>query len=65
MHENPVFDTGDHTELVPGMVFSVEPGLYVEGVGGFRLSDTIAVHEDHVEVLTYYDRDIEHLTIEC
>ncbi len=65
MHENPVLDIGDHHVLEPGMVFSVEPGLYVEGVGGFRLSDTVAIHEDGVELVTYYSRDLEHLIIEC
>lgn len=60
-HEAPFFDTGDTTVIEPGMCFSVEPGIYVEGVGGFRLSDTVAVHEDHTELLTYYSREIDDL----
>jgi len=45
------------------MVFTVEPGLYVEGLGGFRHSDTVLVVDDGIEVLTYYPRDLESLTL--
>ena len=60
-HESPFFDVGDHTVLAVGMVFSVEPGLYVPGLGGFRHSDTIAVTEDGCERLTLYPRNLEAL----
>lgn len=62
-HEGPFLDTGDHTLIKPGMVFTVEPGLYKGGLGGFRHSDTVVVTEDGVESLTYYPRDLESLTI--
>jgi Xaa-Pro aminopeptidase len=62
-HEGPFLDRGDPTEIRPGMVFTVEPGLYAPAVGGFRHSDTIAVTEDGVEWLTYYPRDLEALTL--
>jgi Xaa-Pro dipeptidase len=62
-HEGPFLDRGDDTEIRPGMVFTVEPGLYVTGLGGFRHSDTVAVTEDGVEWLTYYPRDLESLTL--
>ncbi|HEY3541418.1 MAG TPA: Xaa-Pro peptidase family protein [Gaiellaceae bacterium] len=62
-HEGPFLDRGDATEIVPGMVFTVEPGLYSPSVGGFRHSDTVAVTEDGVEWLTYYPRDLEALTL--
>ncbi|HET6623289.1 MAG TPA: Xaa-Pro peptidase family protein, partial [Gaiellaceae bacterium] len=42
-HEGPFLDTGDHTEIQPGMVFTVEPGLYAPELGGFRHSDTVLV----------------------
>lgn len=61
MHEAPFFDLGDHTIMEPGMVFTVEPGIYVEGLGGFRHSDTVLVTEDGMEMLTYYPRDLESL----
>jgi Xaa-Pro aminopeptidase len=62
-HEGPFLDIGDDTEIKPGMVFTVEPGLYVDGVGGFRHSDTVAVTEHGTELLTYYPRDLESLTL--
>ncbi len=60
-HEAPFFDIGDPTVIQPGMVFSVEPGLYVDGLGGFRHSDTVAVTEDGIELVTYYPRELESL----
>ena len=58
-HEAPFLDLGDHTIIEPGMVFTVEPGIYVRGLGGFRHSDTVAVTESGIEMLTYYPRDLE------
>lgn len=62
-HEAPFLDLGDHTVLEPGMVFTIEPGLYDDEIGGFRHSDTIVVTEDGHEVLTDYPSDLESLTI--
>jgi Xaa-Pro dipeptidase len=62
-HEGPFLDRGDPTEIRPGMVFTVEPGLYAPTVGGFRHSDTIAVTDDGVEWLTYYPRDLDSLIL--
>jgi Xaa-Pro dipeptidase len=62
-HEAPFLDIGDHTPLEPGMVFTIEPGLYEEGLGGFRHSDTVVVTEDGYEKLTDYPSDIESLTL--
>ena len=60
-HEPPFFDQGETTVLEPAMVFSVEPGLYVEGLGGFRHSDTVVVTETGYEFLTYYPRQLTDL----
>jgi Xaa-Pro dipeptidase len=62
-HEAPFLDVGDHTVIEPGMVFTIEPGLYDASIGGFRHSDTAAVTDDGIDVLTEYQRDIESLTI--
>jgi Xaa-Pro aminopeptidase len=62
-HEGPFLDIGDETEISPGMVFTVEPGLYVDRLGGFRHSDTVVVTEDGIDFLTYYPRDLDSLTL--
>ncbi len=62
-HEAPFLDVGDRTVLEPGMVFTVEPGLYDSALGGFRHSDTVVVTEDGMEKLTDYPRDLESLTL--
>jgi Xaa-Pro aminopeptidase len=45
------------------MVFTVEPGLYAPEIGGFRHSDTVAITDDGIEMMTYYPRDLESLTL--
>jgi Xaa-Pro aminopeptidase len=62
-HEGPFLDSGDDTEIRPGMVFTVEPGLYSPELGGFRHSDTVLVTDDGIEILTYYPRDLASLII--
>ena len=63
IHEAPFLDTGDERVIEVGMVFTVEPGIYVPGFAGFRHSDTVAVTETGIEFITYYPRDLESLTI--
>jgi len=62
-HEGPFLDIGDHTKIKAGMVFTVEPGLYNPEIGGFRHSDTVVVTENGPEMITYYPRDLESLTL--
>ncbi len=62
-HEEPWLAEGDDRPLEPGMVVSVEPGLYVEGLGGFRHSDTVLVTEDGYELLTRAPIDVDSLTL--
>lgn len=62
-HEAPFLDLGDETVMLPGMVFTIEPGLYHPELGGFRHSDTVLITEDGIEILTYYPRDLESLIV--
>ena len=62
-HEAPFLDLGDFTVIDVGMVFTIEPGLYSDAIGGFRHSDTVVVTPDGIDILTDYPRDLESLTI--
>lgn len=58
VHEPPYLVEGDHTILAPGMTFSVEPGVYLEGRFGIRIEDIVVVTEDGVERLNRSTRDL-------
>jgi len=62
-HEAPFLDRGDDAVLEPGMVFTVEPGVYVKELGGFRHSDTVVITDEGCRVMTPYPRDLEDLVI--
>ena len=62
-HEGPFLDVGDDTVMEVGMLFTVEPGVYVPGLGGFRHSDTILVSASGPELLTDYPRELDDLVI--
>jgi Xaa-Pro aminopeptidase len=52
VHEPPwVSKTKGDVVLRPGLVFSVEPGIYLEGWGGVRIEDLVLLHDDGCEVL--------------
>ncbi|HEV8355109.1 MAG TPA: Xaa-Pro peptidase family protein [bacterium] len=63
VHEPPFFSASDETTIAPGMVMSVEPGIYLPGVGGFRHSDTIFVTEDGCEVVTQYPKTLPEVIV--
>jgi len=62
-HEAPFFDIGDNRVLEEGVVMTVEPGIYVENLGGFRHSDTVVVTKDGFEFITNYPDELEDLII--
>jgi len=62
-HEHPFLDLDDETEILPNMIFSLEPGLYVPGLAGFRHSDTVLVTEDGCRNLCQYPRNLESLMV--
>jgi Xaa-Pro aminopeptidase len=57
VHEDPRLAKGQKTQLALGNVVTIEPGVYIAGVGGIRIEDDVAVHEGRNEVLTRASRD--------
>jgi len=51
-HEPPYIESDDSTLLKPGMVFTVEPGIYVPGVGGARIEDVVVITDTGSEVIS-------------
>jgi Xaa-Pro dipeptidase len=62
-HEAPFLAEGYDREVRPSMVFSIEPGIYIAGVGGFRFSDTVLVTESGNQKLTVAPETLEQLTL--
>jgi Xaa-Pro aminopeptidase len=51
-HEQPRLGPNSSDILVDGMVFSIEPGIYISGWGGVRIEDTVVMSNGKVEVLS-------------
>jgi Xaa-Pro aminopeptidase len=62
-HEAPFLDRGDEAVLETGMVFTVEPGVYIKDLGGFRHSDTVVITDDGRRVMTDYPRELKDLIV--
>ena len=55
-HEEPNFTPGERTQLEPGMVGTIEPGVYEPGWGGVRIEDDVVVEASGARSLTALDR---------
>lgn len=58
VHEMPYITESSQVILKPGMVFSIEPGIYLEGEFGIRIEDLVMVTEDGVEVLNHFTKEL-------
>lgn len=60
IHELPSMrKTGGEEELRPGMIVTVEPGIYLPGIGGVRIEDDVLITHSGSEVLSTLDRSFE------
>ncbi len=59
IHEEPYIVEGNKTPLALGNVFTVEPGIYVEGLGGVRIEDNVVITADGAQTLTSFNRDLQ------
>jgi Xaa-Pro dipeptidase len=57
IHEKPYISSNSEGILTPGMIFSIEPGIYLPGVGGVRIEDLVLVTDNGCEVLNKYPKD--------
>src|SRR5690606_29708411 len=58
VHEAPYIRSDNDQELEPGMVFTIEPGIYMPGVGGVRIEDDVAITQGGIEVLSTAGRGL-------
>ena len=58
-HEPPDVSGASHVTAQPGMIFSIEPGIYLPGEFGVRIEDLVLVTETGCEVLNHYPKDLQ------
>ena len=58
IHEAPRVSHDSNTELVPGMVITVEPGVYIPKVWGIRIEDLVVVTEGGCDILTTSSKEL-------
>ncbi len=63
-HEEPYVRFDNDLVLEEGMVFCVEPGIYVPGIGGFRHSDTVVLRKNGAELITEYPKTLNQLILQ-
>ena len=58
VHEEPSIGLPNGLHAEAGMVFSVEPGIYVPGLGGVRIEDLVMITDEGVELLNHFPKDL-------
>lgn len=65
IHEAPRLAREQHRPLRPGMIVTVEPGIYLPGWGGVRIEDDVLVTKSGHEVLTSVPKSLEEMVVDC
>jgi Xaa-Pro aminopeptidase len=63
VHEAPGLSAVSADTLSEGMVFTIEPGIYIPGVGGVRIEDMVHLGPKRAQVLTSLPKDLESITL--
>jgi Xaa-Pro aminopeptidase len=58
VHEKPSISPKSKDEIKIGMVFSVEPGIYIPGVGGIRIEDLVYIGKNGLQIITRANREL-------
>lgn len=65
IHEAPSMHGANRDRLREGMVVTVEPGIYIPGLGGVRIEDDVYITADGAEILTGYPKEFEDMVLDC
>jgi Xaa-Pro dipeptidase len=58
VHEAPRLSRESHDTLAAGNVVTVEPGIYLSGLGGIRIEDLVVVRDGAPEILTTFTKEL-------
>ncbi len=64
IHENPRLSPAEETILRPGMIETVEPGIYIPGFGGVRIEDMVVITEDGYRNLAHSPKELIEIPVE-
>ncbi|MBA4493066.1 M24 family metallopeptidase [Paenactinomyces guangxiensis] len=59
VHEYPSINETNDSPLQAGMVFTVEPGIYIQGLGGVRIEDDVLITREGCETLTRFPKELQ------
>lgn len=64
IHENPKIHSTSEEILKEGMVFTIEPGIYIPGLGGVRIEDDVVVTKNGVKVLNKFPKGLSDMILD-
>ncbi|MGM7682118.1 M24 family metallopeptidase [Cytobacillus sp. Hm23] len=58
VHEYPSMSATNNMLLQPGMVYTIEPGIYIPEIGGVRIEDDVVITENGIDTLTKFPKEL-------